>query len=227
MFFINEFIGDPFPSVSTDNKVNNKSKKTNYVYLLNDDKILKLLVTIDESIIKENFIKLKQNINMSDYTTTSQYNLNKNNFTVEDNHFYFPFKGYCIPDKSKENCSLLYALNIIYNKKTLSSDDIFKLNEEKEYYSKYNNCDKLTLASIEVIKNIVDSLEIEIIDEYDYKLFSDSINFLETIRSKEKLNIFSELNQLKNILLTAEGNKDVFEFLNIHVNLEEEKDFRK
>ena len=85
--------------------------------------------------------------------------------------------------------------------------------------------DKLDRIWIEVIQTIINNLEIEIEEEYDYNTFIQSLDFLEDIRDKECIPMLDVLCKLKQILKSANENKEIFE--NLKININKEKQLRK
>jgi len=198
----------------------------NYVYLLENDKILKLLVTIDLQIIKESFIKVYNSIQKNYFIEVNESIVNKLNFPIEMESFKInDRKFYSIPNKEFIETDLLYLLNKIYNEKSLSSEDLFKLNLEREYNSTNNL--KVAKMWVRIVEEVISKLNIEIIDKYSFSKFSNSLEYLENIEHKENLYNRVELNEFKNLLLTAEGNKDIFEDLGINVQTSKKKQKKK
>lgn len=204
----------------------------NYVYLLKNNKILKLLVTIDPQIIKENLIKVYQTIPKFQFGLVSESTVKKLNLPIQMTYIgKVKLNGkeetrcYNIPDKGFSECDLFYLLNKIYNQSSLTSNDIYRLNLEREYYS-FKNL-KVAQTWVSVVEDIISKLNIEILDQYDYNKLSNSLEYLEQIEHKEKLYESVELNEFKNILLAAEGNNDVFEDLGIEIQLKTTKQKKK
>lgn len=189
----------------------------NYVYLLEKDKILKLLVTIDLHLIKESFIKVYNSIQKNYFIEVNKEVIKKLNFPIEIQGYELNNeKVYRIPNREFIETDLLYLLNKIYNEKSLSSEDLFKLNLEKEYNS-MNNL-KIAKMWVRIVEEIISKLNIEIVDKLEY---------LEKLKHKENLYDSFELNEFKNLLLTAERNKDIFEDLGINIQTSKKKQKNK
>lgn len=233
MFF--EFIGEMMGDYDFNFANKNKKSKTNdnrdrYVYLLKDDKVLKLYITIDEHLIYENFRLLKNNLTKKDFTYVDYNEFKDNKFPLTEYEFehtnILKFNKYKIPNKNSLNSTLLYILTDIYNNNEITSDILNKLSEEYKFrYNEYNNIEDIDRIWIEVIESIVNNLEIEIEEEYDYNVFWQSVNFMEDISKKEYISMIDVLYELKQILRSAKENKEIFD--NLKININEEKQKRK
>lgn len=227
--FIKEYFWDGGYDFSwaTNTKTDNEER---YVYLLNGDKILKLYITIDEYLVEQNLKLLKDNIPKKDFIYVNDNEFASYNFPLaypEFNHNNILKQNkYKIPNKSSLNSTLFYILNNIYNSYMLNSDMLNDLSEEYKFrYNECNNMDKLDRICIEVIQTIINNLEIEIEEEYNYNIFIQSLDFLEDIRDKECISMLDVLYKLKQILKSAKENKKIFE--NLKININKEKQLRK
>ena len=214
-------------SWATNPKTDNEER---YVYLLNGDKILKLYITIDEYLVEQNLKLLKDNIPKKDFIYVNDNEFASYNFPLAYSDFshnnILKQNKYKIPNKNSLNSTLFYILNNIYNSDVLNSDMLNDLSEEYKFrYNECNNMDKLDRICIEVIQNIINNLEIEIEEEYDYNVFEQSVNFMEDISKKEFISMSDILYKLKQILIGAKENKDIFE--NLKININKEKQLRK
>lgn len=213
-------------------EVDFKEPKDKYIYLLKEDKILKLVVRVDLQIIKRNFIRLLKNLDEKSFITVDKKNFEQNKFPDDMFDLFYVGKyrlnklrkteNYKIPNFNYIDYDLIYILNSIYNKPSLECDDLWGLNNEREYHSEFLD-KKFSKVSMCVIEDIVSNLNINIVEEYDYNKLLESLEYVEHVRNKEKLFNTVNLKNLKNILYDAQGNKDVFEELNISVPYENEK----
>ena len=203
--------------------------KERYVYVLKDDKVFKLYISIDEYLIEQKFKLLKDNLNKKDFIYVNYDKFKDNKFPLNDyefEHSNILKPKYKIPNKNSLNSSLLYVLTDIYNSYMITSDMLNDLSEEYKFrYNECNNIDELDRIWIEVIQDIVNNLEIEIEEEYDYNAFEQAVNFLEDIRDKECIPMIDVLYKLKQILTSAKENKEIFE--NLKININKEKQLRK
>ena len=165
--FINEYICDGYINFTSNDNI--ETNKERYVYVLKDDKVLKLYITIDEHLIYENFRLLKNNLTKKDFTYVDYDKFKDNKFPLTEYEFehtnILKFNKYKIPNKNSLNSTLLYILNNIYNSYMINSDMLNDLSEEYKFrYNECNNMDKLDRIWIEVIQNVINNLE-------DYKAF--------------------------------------------------------
>lgn len=230
--FINEHMDDGLYDVSSKNN-SKTTKKSNreemYVYLLKGDKVLKLYITVDKYLIEKNFKLLKDNLTKKDFTYVyGVEDFNENNFPLDGTEFQPTLSSrivgkYKIPDKNSLNSTLLYILTDIYNSYRINSEMLYDLCEE--YKFRYNECNYINETDkiwIEVIESIVNNLEIQIEEEYDYNDFIKSVNFMEDISKKEYISMIDILYKLKQILNSAKENKEIFENLKININKEKQ-----
>jgi len=207
---------------------NSKTNQERHIYLLKDDSVLKLYITINDHLIYENFRLLKNNLPKKDFTYVDDEGFKEYNFPLPKYEFYhyniIQFNKYKIPNENNLNSTLIYILNDIYNNNEITSEILNKLNEEyKLRYNECNNIEDIDRIWIEVIQNIINNLEIEIEEEYDYNLFKKSIHFMEDINMKEFISMADVLYKLKLILISSEENKEIFENLKIDINKEKRK----
>lgn len=232
--FVGEMMGDydfnvarKYQKYSTTTPTENEEK---YIYLLKDDKVLKLYISIDEHLIYENFRLLKNNLTKKDFTYVDYDKFKDNKFPLNEYEFehsnILKFNKYKIPNKNSLNSTLLYVLTDIYNSYMITSDMLNDLSEEYKFrYNECNNIDEIDRIWIEVIQDIVNNLEIEIEAEYDYNTFEQAVNFMEDISEKEFISMVDVLYKLRQILKSAKENKEIFE--NLKININKEKQLRK
>lgn len=201
----------------------------NYIYLLEEDKILKLAITIDKEVIKCNMLKLKNYLSVDKFEIVDEEAMNNFKFPIEMD-FVGKYKlnkkrktnNYKIP---KEQCfenDLFYYLNSMYSKVSLTSTDLSILYIEKDYCISEPK-EKLSIVWLSAIEDIVSNLNIEIIDEYEYTKLSESLDYIEKIRNKEGLWSTINLTKIKSILGDAKGNTNIFLALNLSIKKEQEK----
>jgi len=213
---------------------NDRKIEKEYIYVLKNNKILKLYITIDEQILKDNFIEIYNALveEAFDYFEIIDENeLKKLNFPIS-----MPYAGkikvskfrkqdsYKIPSDNPDT-TLLYLINDIYN---LNPGKIRNLNEEYLYglhYEYFCNSDRESSSSEvlintagKVISSIISNLDIKLIESYDYEQFASSLNYIELVRNKERLWSKINLSNLKSILTRAEKNSDVFDALGIEIS---------
>lgn len=221
-------------------KQNDKSNK--YIYLLNDDKILKLLVYVNPALVRKLFEKLIDNMDEKQFKIVDRKTMYKLNLLM-----LMPYVGkyklenrviktenFKVPFAMDDNCSFLYLLNSIYDNISLTREDIIDLYHYKvKYIDKFcftslkNLPDKQTRICAEIIKELLANLNIQIIEEYDKNKLSQSLEYIDFITTMENLNIKETLIKLKEILTEAEVNKTFFDSLMIKVKLEDKNEKTK
>ena len=216
----------PIMDFMTDGPANiqkkSKARYENFVYLLKDDKILKLAITIDKKVIKENIINLMSYLSDDKFEIVDEETMNRFNFPI-CMEFVGKYKlnkkrktnNYKIPDEQFFENDLFYYLNSMYSKVSLESIDLFNLYVEKDYCISEPN-EQLAILWLNVIEDIISNLNIEIIDEYEYIKLSESLDYIEKIRNKEGLWSTINLKKIKNILCDAKENANVFTGLNLN-----------
>lgn len=215
-------------------KQNDKSNK--YIYLLNDDKILKLLVYVNPVLVRKLFEKLIDNMDEKQFKIVDRKTMYKLNLLMP-----MPYVGkyklenrviktenFKVPFGTDDNCSFLYLLNSIYDNISLTREDIIDLNHYKTKYihkfcftSLKNLQDKQTKICAEIIQELLANIEIYVLEEYDKNKLSQSLEYIDFITTMENLNIKETLIKLKEILTEAEANKTLFDSLMINVKLED------
>lgn len=201
----------------------------NYIYLLKDNKILKLGITIDKKIIEQNFSRLIRYIDEKNFIIVDEEEMENYCFPI-DMEYVGKYKlnkrkktnNYKIPNKSTADCDLIYQLNELYNKHDLDSSDLYFFNNERKY-CKEESTEMFASVWVSVIENIVSNLKIEIVEEYDYEKLFSSIDFIENIAHKERILSRINLKHLKIILKEAEMNEETFNDLKINIIEEKEK----
>lgn len=231
--FIGEMMGDydfnwarKYKNYTTLTTQDNKERN---IYVLNGDKVLKLYITIDKYLIEQSFRLLKNNLTKKDVRYVDLNNLNKNKFPLSEyefEHTNILKPKYKIPNKNSLNSTLLYILTDIYNSYQITSEILDNLSEEYKFrYNECNNIEEIDRIWINVIEDIINNLEIEIEEEYDYNIFKQSVEFLEDISKKEFISIIDILLELKEILTSSKENEEIFE--NLKININKEKQLRK
>lgn len=216
-----------------------KEIEKEYIYVLKNNKILKLHITIDEQILIDNFINiynvLVENLFCS-FEIVGKKELEKLNFPIS-----MPCVGklkfnkfrkqdaYKIPGDDS-NTTLFYLINDIYNNnlgknKNIKEEHLYGLNYEFFCYSEEDSMSftLLTDAINKALSSIISNLNIELIESYDYEQFVSSLNYIELVRNKERLWSKINLSKLKSILTSAEKNSEVFDNMGIQISESKEK----
>lgn len=204
-------------------------RKLNYVYLNKEDKILKLLITIDPEIIKYNITKIRANLFPENYIIVNEEFVKKMNFKYMPSYIgNFKIFGnkhktenYNIPNPEDPNSHLHYILNDIANKQSIDYLDLQKLTLQKIRCSEKN--DETSKIWFNIIEEIKSNLDIKVVDEYNYNKLSEALDCIEDILIKERLNSKINLNEIKDILFQSNDNIDIFNYLNINIKSEKEK----
>jgi len=207
--------------------------KFNYVYLQKEDKILKLLITINPEIIKYNLTKIGANLNPENYIITNEEFVKELNFKYKPcyvgNFKIFGNKhktnNYNIPNPEDSKCILYYVLNNIANKESVDYLDLQKLTLQKIRYSQVN--EENSKMCLNIIEEIKSNLDIEIVNEYDYNKLCESIDYIENILLEERLNSKINLKNIKDILLQSNDNIEIFDYLNINISNKNKKVIKK
>lgn len=210
-----------------------KEIEKEYIYVLENNKILKLYITIDEQILIDNFINIYNVLVENSFCTfeiVGKKGLEKLNFPISMSSVgklkFNKFRkqdAYKIPGDDS-NTTLFYLINDIYNNnlgktKNIKEEHLYGLNYEFFCNSEEDSMSftLLTDAINKTLSSIISNLNIELIESYDYEQFVSSLNYIELVRNKERLWSKINLSKLKSILTSADKNSVVFKTLDIDI----------
>lgn len=199
----------------------NEVRRKDYIYVYNDNKLLKLYVTINANVLKENFIKFYYIMKkeLTDFEIVSEKGLKTYSFPIS-----MPYVGkqtaYEIP--GKEDGQILRHISNIYeyNHMNMMNRDLNldEFNIEELFIELCEPCstDRLSAVKREVIMNIVSNLDIELVETYDYDELCSSVRIIESItRNSIVFNSKIYLSKLKGVLNSAKEYSKMMDKLGI------------
>lgn len=203
------------------------NEEYNYIYLENDNKILKFKITVDNSNIFGALEKCLNNLSIHEFEVMSEKNINAEkaagNLDVPlillpyvgefrlDNPL-FKTKNYLIPTHSSDN-KLLKFLNKKYKNNIFSRMDLENLCELKQ-----EQLAKINMQNSGIIDILCFYMNVELIDVYDLnqKVGNTIIDSLDKLISNDGIRVI--LAKLRFILHSSDINKKCIKDLGLELN---------